>query len=155
MKKLDQLRQQFTSHLRPIGELWRRVAQESLLAHGISVPCGSALLAIARLGEGVSQSALAEELGIEAASLVRSVDQLAQAGLVRREKGLQDQRVKTLWFTDTGRALASGVEHELITLRARMLADVPREDLEAALRVFRIIEGFAQASTTVGAAAKS
>ncbi|HBN8522201.1 MarR family winged helix-turn-helix transcriptional regulator [Pseudomonas aeruginosa] len=147
MTELAQLRQKFTGSLRPIAETWRRVAQESLQAHGVTVPCGSALLAIARLGEGVSQNDLAVELGIEAATLVRSVDQLALAGLIRREKGIQDRRVKTLWFTDAGRMLSQQVQGELESLRKRMLEDASPDDLQAALRVFKLIEAFANQSS--------
>ncbi|VEB43667.1 Salmolysin [Chromobacterium violaceum] len=144
MEDIDLLRLRLTSSLRPMGVLWRHIAQEALTVHGISVSGGSALLFIGRLGEGVSHSALAEELGMEPASLVRIVDQLSQAGLLRREQGLHDRRVKTLWFTDAGRELTRKIETELVALRSRVLAPLSKADLEAALRVFHVLEQAAQ-----------
>ncbi|WP_434628889.1 MarR family winged helix-turn-helix transcriptional regulator [Chromobacterium sp. CV08] len=145
MEDIDQLRLRLTSSLRPLGVLWRHIAQEVLQQHGVSVSGGAALLFIHRLGEGVSHRRLAEELGMEAASLVRIVDKLSQAGLVRREQGEQDRRVKTLWLTDAGRTQTAMLETELVTLRARVLAPLDRSDLEAALRVFQTLEAAAQA----------
>ncbi|AVG17698.1 MULTISPECIES: MarR family winged helix-turn-helix transcriptional regulator [Chromobacteriaceae] len=144
MEDIDLLRLRLTSSLRPMGVLWRHIAQEALTVHGISVSGGSALLFIGRLGEGVSHSALAEELGMEPASLVRIVDQLSQAGLLRREQGLHDRRVKTLWFTDAGREVTRKIETELVALRSRVLAPLSQTDLEAALRVFHVLEQAAQ-----------
>ncbi|WP_440217133.1 MarR family winged helix-turn-helix transcriptional regulator [Chromobacterium piscinae] len=144
MEDIDLLRLRLTSSLRPMSVLWRHIAQEALTVHSISVSGGSALLFIGRLGEGVSHSALAEELGMEPASLVRIVDQLSQAGLLRREQGLHDRRVKTLWFTDAGREVTRKIETELVALRSRVLAPLSQADLEAALRVFHVLEQAAQ-----------
>lgn len=123
-----------------MGRKWQHIAQDALSSYGISPSCGSALLFIGRLGEGVSQVALAEELGIEGASLVRTIDQLSQAGLVRREKATNDRRVNTLWFTEAGKALTLKIEEELVKLRAHVLAPINQADLEATLRVFQVLE---------------
>ncbi|ELF6209511.1 MarR family transcriptional regulator, partial [Pseudomonas putida] len=117
--------------------------QESLLAYGISVPCGSALLAMARLGEGVSQGVLATEMGIEPATLVRNIDLLAKAGLVTRQKGVPDARVKTLWFTGQGRGLVVQIEQALSLLRAKMLSEVSEQELASAIKVFRMMADYA------------
>lgn len=140
MENIDQLRLTVTSTLLQAGRHWRQVAHSALAVYGISSSCGAALLFIGRLGEGVSQIALADQLGIEGASLVRILDQLSAAGLVRREKGINDRRVKTLWFTEAGKALIDKVEAELVKLRASVLENVSREDLEATMRVFRALE---------------
>lgn len=142
----DQIRQQFTSSLRPAAELWRRLAQEPLQAYGVSVPCGSALLAIARLGEGISQGILALEMSVEPATLVRTIDLLAKSGLIRREKGVPDARVKTLWFTESGRALVVELEQTMAQLRANMLAQVSDQELATAMKVFRAMGAYAQSN---------
>lgn len=102
------------------------------------------MLFIGRLGEGVSQSELADALTIEPASMVRIIDQLSLAGLVHREKSPLDRRVKTLWFTAAGRDIVTQIEAQLVMLRARVFADISAPDLEAALRVFKVLQQAAE-----------
>ncbi len=93
------------------------------------------LLTANRLGEAVRQVTLAEHVGIEGPSLVRLLDQLCAAGLVRRDEDPEDKRAKTITLTDEGRAVTARMEARLVSLRARLLEDVSREDLETTLRV--------------------
>ncbi len=93
------------------------------------------LLTANRLGEAVRQVTLAEHVGIEGPSLVRLLDQLCAAGLVRRDEDPEDKRAKTITLTDEGRAVTARMEERLVSLRARLLGDVSREDLETTLRV--------------------
>lgn len=93
------------------------------------------LLTANRLGEAVRQVTLAEHVGIEGPSLVRLLDQLCAAGLVRRDEDPEDKRAKTITLTDEGRAVTARMEERLVSLRARLLEDVSREDLETTLRV--------------------
>jgi MarR family transcriptional regulator for hemolysin len=80
--------------------------------------------------------ALAELTGIEGPSLVRLLDQLCAANLVRRDEDPDDRRAKIISLTDEGRSVTAKIEKELVGLRAGVLNDVSREDLEATLRVF-------------------
>jgi MarR family transcriptional regulator for hemolysin len=93
------------------------------------------LLTANRLGEAVRQVTLAEHVGIEGPSLVRLLDQLCAAGLVRRDEDPEDKRANTITLTDEGRAVTARMEERLVTLRARLLKGVTREDLETTLRV--------------------
>jgi MarR family transcriptional regulator for hemolysin len=93
------------------------------------------LLTANRLGEAVRQVTLAEHVGIEGPSLVRLLDQLCAAGLVRRDEDPEDKRANTITLTDEGRAVTARMEERLVTLRARLLKGVSREDLETTLRV--------------------
>ncbi|RQO77663.1 MarR family transcriptional regulator [Aquitalea sp. FJL05] len=140
MNSVDLLRLGITSAIMHAGRKWRQISQEVVLDHGLTAPGASALIFIGRLGEGINQVALAEEIGIEGPSLVRVIDQLASAGLVRREKDKVDRRSNTLWFTDEGRALTDKIEAELVHLRALVFRDVSPADLEATLRVFAAVE---------------
>ena len=66
---------------------------------------------------------------------MRLLDQLCAAGLVRRDEDPEDKRAKTITLTDEGRAVTARMEERLVTLRARLLKGVSREDLETTLRV--------------------
>jgi MarR family transcriptional regulator for hemolysin len=129
-----------TRGLLRLGRIYRREVDKALAAHGLSEARALPVLHIARLGDGVRQKALAEELGVEGPSLVRILDQLCAAGLVERRDDPHDKRAKTLHLTKDGRALAAVIETALDGFRARFLADVADEDLRATLRVLACFE---------------
>lgn len=130
----------FTARLLRLARIYRRETDKALAAHGISDARALPVLHIARLGEGVRQGVLAEELGIEGPSLVRILDQLCAAGLVERRDDPNDRRAKTLHLSDEGRAMAALVEVRLDALRSSLLAEVPDADLTATLRVLARFE---------------
>lgn len=97
------------------------------------------LITIGRLGEGVRQNAVAEEIGVEGPGLVRLLDMLAEQQLIERREDPEDRRAKTLWLTDDGRKLRLRIEEYLTDIRTRMLSSHSREELAAALRVLQTI----------------
>jgi MarR family transcriptional regulator for hemolysin len=129
-----------TADLLRLARVYRREVNRALARHGLSDAKALPVLHIARLGEGVRQGALAEELGIEGPSLVQLLDQLCAAGLVERRPHPQDGRAKTLHLSDEGRALAGVVEQAVEDLRHRLLAEVSDADLGAALRVMAALD---------------
>jgi MarR family transcriptional regulator, transcriptional regulator for hemolysin len=135
MSHLDILRRAVSSTLVLAARRWRRTSHGVLASYGVSEACAVPLLTANRLGEAVRQVTLAEHVGIEGPSLVRLLDQLCAAGLVRRDEDPEDRRAKTITLTDEGRAVTARMEERLVTLRARLLKGVSREDLETTLRV--------------------
>jgi MarR family transcriptional regulator for hemolysin len=136
MPAIDVLRQSVSSMLVIAARQWRRTSQGVIAAYNVSEACATPLLIAARLDAPVRQVALAELTGIEGPSLVRLLDQLCAANLVRRDEDPDDRRAKIISLTDEGRTVTAKIEKELIALRADVLNDVTREDLEATLRVF-------------------
>jgi MarR family transcriptional regulator for hemolysin len=130
----------FATRLLRLARIYRREMDKALAAHGLSEARALPVLQIARLGEGVRQGAVAEELGVKGPSLVRILDQLCAAGLVERHDDPNDRRAKTLHLSDAGRALAEAVEATVTAVRARYLAEVSDADLSATLRVLARFE---------------
>ncbi|NDW05602.1 MarR family winged helix-turn-helix transcriptional regulator [Jiella pacifica] len=131
-----------TTNLLRIGRIWRKHVRAHIDAHGISEACAHPLVAIGRLGDGVRQGPVAEEVGMEGPSLVRLLDQLCECGLVERREDPADRRAKTLWLTERGRNVMASIEADLVALRAQVLDTVPREDIEATLRVFAAFKAY-------------
>ena len=102
---------------------------------------------IERLGADVRQNSLAEAVGIEGASLVRLLDELQANGLITREPDPADRRANAVNLTDAGWAVVREVNDALNALRLSVFGDIPRKDLEAALRVFEAIEAAAAGDT--------
>ena len=135
MINLHLLRRSVSSTLVVAARRWRRTSHSVLSAYNVSEACAGPLLTANRLGEAVRQVTLVEHVGIEGPSLVRLLDQLCAAGLVRRDEDPDDRRAKTISLTDEGRAVTARMEERLMELRARVLKGVSREDLETTLRV--------------------
>ena len=144
--KLDLIRQAYTHALLLSGRHWRRAANVVAETHGLSDATAHPLIMIRRLDGAPRQTALAEAVGIEGASLVRLLDQLSSAGLVVRADDPKDRRAKTLSLTPAGKRTVERMEAELIELRETVFADVAVADLEASLRVFRALERHVRAT---------
>jgi MarR family transcriptional regulator for hemolysin len=141
MSNLDSLRRTVSSTLVVAARKWRRTSHGVLAAFNVSEACATPLLTASRLGSAVRQVTLADHIGIEGPSLVRLLDQLCAAGLMRRDEDPEDRRAKTVVLTEEGRAVTAKMEEELVTLRAQALKDVSRSDLEATLRVLAAFTG--------------
>lgn len=120
---------------------WRRLADGVARPHGLSEATALPLIHIARR-PGRRQHELAEALGIEAASLVRALDQLCAAGLVTRAPDGDDRRVKRLALTPAGRALSERLSADLDALRRAVFAGLDPADLPASGRIFSRIGSF-------------
>ncbi|WP_267555480.1 MarR family winged helix-turn-helix transcriptional regulator [Rhizobium rhizogenes] len=147
MESLNTLQRIFTANLLTTGRQWRRVVDLALSSYGISEAAAAPLLWIGRLGGGVRQVAIATYVGIEGPSLVRLIDQLESMDLVIRKDDPTDRRAKGLWLTPEGEKLASRMEDALDELRGKILADVDKADIEAAIRVLKAFEEFETVKT--------
>jgi DNA-binding MarR family transcriptional regulator len=102
-------------------------------------PAQYSVLIVIEANPGLSQTALAQRLGIERARLVRLLDALERRGLTRRQPSPSDRRAHALYLTREGqrdlkriKSLAAGLEARL----AKRLGAHKREALLAALRDF-------------------
>ena len=135
-----------TAALLRLARMYRKEVNATLAAHGLSDAQALPVMQIARLGEGVRQGVLAEELGVEGPSLVRVLDQLCATGLVERRDDPHDGRAKTLHLSPEGRALAVVIEAAVNTLRTRLLAEASEADIAAALRVMALFQAALEGS---------
>ena len=137
---LHQLRLAYTHKLLLSGRQWRRLANATTEAHGISEAKALPLVLIARMGGAPRQNALADAVGIEGPSLVRLLDQLEKADLVARREDPTDRRAKVLTLTPAGQAVVARIEADLDRLRDAVFSNVSAADLEAGLRVFEALQ---------------
>jgi len=122
-----------------LGALERgyRATADRAVAHvGLSQALAWPLVTIGRLGDGLRQGVLAEQLGIEGPSLARSIDQLVQGGFVDRREDPADRRAKTLHLTESGVEACEHIESALVSMRNALFEGIPDGDLFACLRVF-------------------
>lgn len=121
----------------PILQRSYRAAADRAVGHiGISPAAAWPLVMIGRLGNGVRPGVLADMLAIEGPSLVRQLDQLAEAGLIERREDAVDRRAKTLHLTAAGRRARTRIESAIDGFRNELFEEVDSDDLQACLRVF-------------------
>lgn len=141
-KELRRLRLAFTHEMLLKSRLWRRLADGVSKVHGLSDAVAIPLILIGRLGT-LTQTALADAIGVEGPTLVRHLDHLCALGLIERKEDPSDRRAKLLRLTASGTALLEKLEADLARLREEAFADVSTADLEACLRVFQAIDDYA------------
>ena len=138
-------RQTFVQTLLPVGRVWRRAAGVAFEELGVSLAIAAPVITLQRLGDGVRHNVLADEVGVDPAAMVRSVDQLEKAGYVERRPDPEDRRAKGLYLTESGRALAERLQQAYLPFRNAMMADVTPEEAATALKVMQAIDAAARA----------
>ena len=72
-----------------------------------------------REGESCTISSIATKLGLDPATVVRTVDSLEKRGLIERQRDKQDRRQVFLVFTESGRqGLSEAHQHFIVRIRA-------------------------------------
>ena len=90
------------AHLAAAQEAWRRALGDALAKRNApSLGAGAELLAQLSLA-GISQSLLAERMGLTKQAIQQSLDQLEKLGLIRREPDPVDRRAKYVVLTEQG-----------------------------------------------------
>lgn len=100
---------------------------------GLSQATWRTLFYLERHGEGITQRALAEYMGIEGPTLVRLLDNLERSGLVERRPSPTDRRANTLHLTAKARPLLKTINRVAEELRAEFFEGID----EDAMRVVR------------------
>lgn len=124
-----------------LARVWRRKADQTLAAHGLSEATAHPLLILSRGGrENVRQGVLAEEMGLEGPSVVRLIDLLAAEGLVERREDPTDRRAKVLHLTLLGEAKANEIKQVMKRTRTELMKGIGAEELATAFDVLGRIE---------------
>ena len=134
----------FGSALAETARVWRMRLDQRLKPLGLSQAKWRALLSLARDGEGMTQTALAERLGIEGPSLVGLLDRLAADGWIERLVCADDRRVRRIYLTEKARSTLEEIEAVAARLRQELFGDIAEEDLLHCLAVLRRIRDKAE-----------
>jgi MarR family transcriptional regulator, transcriptional regulator for hemolysin len=90
---------------------------------------------------GLSQAQIAEQLDMEAISLVRLIDSLQEAGLIERRPHARDRRIRTLWLTEAARPILAQVNAVAAEARAQALVGLSPADQERLLDLLVQVRG--------------
>lgn len=109
---------------------WRLAVNRRLKNLGMSQASWVAVSAIARNEQPLSQSELAQELGVESATIVPLINRLVELELVERVKPDSDKRKRLLVATAKGMALFHQVKAVADDLREEILTAITAEERE-------------------------
>ncbi|HBS1667371.1 MarR family winged helix-turn-helix transcriptional regulator [Klebsiella quasipneumoniae] len=114
---------------------WRLAVNRRLKNLGLSQASWVAVAAIARHHQPLSQSELAQELGVESPTIVPLINRLVALGLVERVTTDRDKRKRLLVVTDQGQALFEQVKTVADDLREEILTVITPQEREQTQRV--------------------
>lgn len=146
-------RERFGFNLARLGRVWRQQLDADLLGRGVSYSRWVTLAYLARGGEGMQQKELAQFMGIEAPTLVRSLDALEREGLVQRRPHPEDGRAKTVHLAAAAAEELGRFNEAARSVRETLLEGIADADLATCLRVFEAVDRNARNSTARAATA--
>ncbi|MBH8581688.1 transcriptional regulator SlyA [Halomonas pacifica] len=112
-----------------LPRLWRAILDQRLAPLGLTQTRWVTLYHLWRLGDGQPQCDLARAIGVEAPSLVRTLDQLAEQGLVERCPCDQDRRTKRIYLTEAATPLLQQIDAVVAEARQEMLAGLSDDEV--------------------------
>lgn len=116
------------------GRIWRNLVDERLKSAEQTQPRWR-VLSWANLLPGITQTELAERMGISGPTLVRILDSLETQGLIERRESAEDRRVKEIHLTSRGQPVVEQIDAEVSEIRNAVLDGVSVEDLHTCLNV--------------------
>lgn len=123
-----------------LPRLWRAIIDERLAPLGLTQTRWVTLYHLWRLGDGQPQCDLARAIGVEAPSLVRTLDQLSRQGLVERRPCDQDRRTKRVFLTPAATPLLERIDAVVKEARAEMFDGMSDRDLATLAELLSRIE---------------
>jgi MarR family transcriptional regulator for hemolysin len=141
------LDERFAKALHGSARRWRHVLDRHLKASGLTQAGWTAVAAVAAAEAPLSQTELAQQLGVEGATLVSMLDRLVAAGMVLRVPSETDRRVKLIVVTDQGQQLYARVRVEAATVRKVLLKDIDREHMRIATDVLEQLQDVLEAAS--------
>jgi MarR family transcriptional regulator for hemolysin len=123
-----------------IARRMRQAVDAEMRLIGLTEATWRPLMYVRSLGDGVRQKELATAMSIEGPSLVRLLDSLERRGFIERREDETDRRARGIHLTRSGRDLAVRAARIGNGFQSRLLAGVPRADLETCERVLQTLE---------------
>ena len=116
------------------GRAWSHLLDDRLRIEGQTRPRWR-VLAWGRMKPGITQTELAERMGVSGPAVVGILDGLVKLGLVERRASEQDRRVNEIHLTDAAAPVIERISAEVAAIRDHLLQDVSEDELRGFLSV--------------------
>jgi MarR family transcriptional regulator for hemolysin len=134
--------ERFADALHSTARAWRHAVDRRLKSSGLSQASWMTIAVAAKARTPLSQSELADRLGVEGATMVAMVDRLVKMGLVFRKISVADRRVKLVVLTADGDRLCDSVKAVAAGVRRELLAHIEPKQLAQATELLETLEKF-------------
>ncbi|ADD76597.1 MarR family transcriptional regulator for hemolysin [Pantoea sp. PA1] len=129
----------FTHLLHLTAHAWRLAVDRHLKDSGLSTSSWMAIGLIASEPQRLTQTELAQRMGLEDASMVPLVDRLVKQDLLTRVQPAEDRRKRHLVLTEKGNDAFANVKTHADALRAELLADIDPQELAVVERILETL----------------
>jgi MarR family transcriptional regulator, transcriptional regulator for hemolysin len=133
MKKFDP--ETFGPLLGGTARAWRLKLDARLKPMGLSQAKWRTLLHLARASEPLTQSQIAERIGIEEPTLVTLLHRMEKEGWVIRKNSARDRRCKTVHLQPRTHRVINRINATALKLRRELIKDIPTHDMAVCMRV--------------------
>lgn len=128
------------SDLARLVRVWRALIDHRLKPLELTQTHWVTLHNIRQLPPDQSQIQLAKAIGIEQPSLVRTLDQLEEKGLISRQVCVSDRRAKRIRLTDKALPVIAEMEVVIGKTRSEILSGISPQQLELLVSLIRHLE---------------
>jgi DNA-binding MarR family transcriptional regulator len=125
---------------------WQLLAQFSQVFRSVSdaftdqVPRGQAtVLCVVAKQDGLTQSEIAEQLSVQGATITNMLQRLEEAGLVKRSRDLNDNRLVRVYLTEAGLQMERSINEQFGNMQELIFKDISVEERAVLLRLLQQI----------------
>lgn len=128
------------SDLARLVKIWRALIDHRLKSLKLTQTHWITLHNIHQLPPEQSQIQLAKAIGIEQPSLVRTLDQLENKGLVIRHVCINDRRAKRITLTNMAQPIINQVNHVINITKKEIFKGINQEDIKYVNKIILKLE---------------
>jgi MarR family transcriptional regulator for hemolysin len=143
---LNNLEERFSGALHSTARAWKAAVDRRLKHLGLSQASWTTIAVIAKTSASMSQIELANQLDVEAATMVSMIDRLVKAQLVTREPSPSDRRIKLIVLTPAGTQLYGTVKAEATVFREELLGNIDPQKLLVATELLEHLQRVAESA---------
>ncbi|EMP6173787.1 transcriptional regulator SlyA [Citrobacter amalonaticus] len=128
------------SDLARLVRIWRALIDHRLKPLELTQTHWVTLHNIHQLPPDQSQIQLAKAIGIEQLSLVRTLDQLEEKGLISRQTCVSDRRAKRIKLTEKAEPLIADMEAVINKTRGEILEGISAQEIDLLIKLITRLE---------------
>jgi MarR family transcriptional regulator for hemolysin len=136
-----------------VHRLWRSAITAAVQSLDMTESRWTAMLHLKMLGEGATQQALAQELGIEMPSLTRTLGQLVELNMLERRPHPTDKRAHCLYFSSAGQQTLTKLIECTMQIRQALYRDLTPAAVQQLMQTLDLMERNARTLLATTAAA--
>jgi MarR family transcriptional regulator for hemolysin len=137
---MSNLEERFSYALHNTARAWRHALDRRLKGEGLGLASWLAIARIAMAKQPPSQIELADLVGVEAPTMVSTIDKLVKAQLVVRVPSDTDRRVKLVVLTESGQELYTRIRAQADAYRKELLRKIDKTKLQETAELLEMLQ---------------